>query len=391
MKNKWLRILTTGVLVSLIGIACNYKPPTAVYYQDQTSTAKPVINRIVPDVAVPGVNTLVLEGENFSTNPDYNLVYVGGIASEVVMNSPTALTIRRPALTGDTLMIKVVNQEALEYAVFGPYRVDPVFEPFGDAFYEAKKLAALSVDDAENVYVCMRLPKSVYKITPDGSFAIVGETQKSATDAAVGPDGKLIVCANNRTIYQFDPETGEDVEWTKTSIRAVTGAFATDGMFFTAGNRTGLLAIKTDLSTTMVGEYADFNVADVCVSGGTVYIAGENTNADSTQTAFGIWKNSILDAEGRLGESELVLDLAETGVYSESTMQDLAVDGDGTLYVATTHTDPILMIHPDGSQDVLYKGILPADAFRIVNGNSRYMYLMQGNDIWNILRMDLGN
>ena len=388
MKTKWIRLMTSlGVLMLIV--KCNYKPPTSMYYEDQTSTLKPVITRILPEAALPGVNTIVIEGTNFSAAHDSNQVYIGGIATEVLLSSPTSLTIRRPVLTGDTLMIKLVNQEALELAVFGPYRVDPVFEQFSSAFFEGRELSALAVDDAENLYVCMRIPRNVYKITPDGSYTILGETRRSATDAAVSPDGKLIVCVNNATIYQFDPDTGEESPWIQAGIRAVTGAFDTGGLFFTAGNGTGLLVVKQDMSAATVGDYAEFDIADICVSGGSVYISGENTDADSTQTAFGIWKNTILDADGNLGESELVLDLADAGVYSESMLQDVIVGGDGTLYVATSHTDPILMIHPGGSLDVLYKGILPPDAVRFVQGNSRYVYMVQGDD-WNVIRVDLG-
>ena len=97
---------------------------------------------------------------------------------------------------------------------------------------------------------------------------------------------------------------------------------------------------------------------------------------------------------GSLSNKELILDWSTTGDYAEFDPTTFAVaeDEDGTIiYVGTANTDPIFMFDPDdGSQDILYKGILPTYPDKLEWDGNQYLYMILGGDEWNVLRIDMG-
>ncbi len=413
MKTKQLiKIFLFVLLFIVIVTGCEYKGPTALYYQkhDPTTTT-PVINRLEPDLIAPaGFNYITILGENFADNNMFNWVYFTYMDEdekeivangEIVESTATSIKVRRPNLVHDSITVKVVTEDALLFDEYGPYQIDPVNEDFG-GFFESITLGAIAEDAFGNLYVFQQYsPFNVYKITSDGTRTVVGQMSGSIYDARIRPDGKFILIKNNAVIDQMDIAGGDTVatQYAKVGKSVRFGDLDSNGNLYSGGISSSDLYIVPSGESEGVGSgyYADrFNCIRVSMDKGTEYVYALVTlkNPDENNPEIAIWRNEILDARGSLGARELVLDWSQTGAFADYATSTFAVqeDEDGTIiYVGSdSEEDPILIYDPDkNSQDILYKGILPSPATVLALGNSRYLYMIMG-DNWTVQRIDMG-
>jgi hypothetical protein len=381
-------MLLASLIVVITG--CEYNAPTAMYYQKQKATIKTSITKLDPDTeAGAGVNYITIIGENFSPVQEHNKVYFDGYEAEIVSNSATAITVRRPNKSGDSITVKVVTDSALEIAQYQGYKISSVFSPWG-GFIGNDALNAVAVDKNENVYVIQGVPSTVYKVTPDGENSVIGEASKTATDAKIGPAGDLYLLMNQKTISRMNVNTGEETEWIDVGKRVSYGDFDSNGNFYVSGRRCGIIVIAPDNSAKTIDVYLRDEIFCVRVYEGYVYLLVETAAPDENTPKLAIWKHKILDSAGTLGDKELALDIATTGEYAESTINDFTFSQDGTMYIGTEYVQPVLVVKPDLSMDMLYKNILPGRAIKLVWGNGSYIYMIEGGDENNLLRVDIG-
>jgi hypothetical protein len=381
-------IVVAALMMVITG--CEYNAPTAMYYQKQKTTIKTSITQLDPDTeAGAGINYITIMGENFSPVQEHNRVYFDGYEAEIVSTSPTAIAVRRPNKSGDSITVKVVTDSALEIAQYQGYKIKSVFAPWG-GFIGNDQLGAVAVDKNENVYVIQRIPSTVYRITPDGENSVIGEASRAATDAKIGPTGDLYLLVNQRTISRMNVNTGEETEWLDVGKRVSYGDFDSNGNFYVSGRRSGIVVIAPDNSIKTIDVYLRDEIFCVRVFNDYVYLLVELASPGENMPELAIWKHKILDSVGTLGEAELVLDMATTGEYAESTINDFTFSHDGTIYIGTEYAQPVLVVKPDLSMDMLYKNILPGRAMKLVWGNGNYIYMIEGGDENNLLRVDIG-
>jgi hypothetical protein len=84
------------------------------------------------------------------------------------------------------------------------------------------------------------------------------------------------------------------------------------------------------------------------------------------------------------------LDWAQTGEFANSTPACLTFSASGTIFIGSDYTHPILILNSDGTQDILYKNIIPDDATKLVWGNGNYLYMILDGSEKNVLRIDMG-
>jgi hypothetical protein len=412
MKTRQLiKIFLFVILFIVVITGCEYKGPTALYYQKHNPTSTPVIDRLEPDLIAPaGYNYITILGENFAEKNMYNWVYFSYIDEddkavvvdgEIVESSTTSIKVRRPNLVHDSITVKVATEDALLFDEYGPYQIDPVNEDFG-GFFEALNLSAIAEDNLGNVYVFQQYsPFNVYQITSDGTRTVVEQMTGSVYDARIHPDGKWILIMNNSTVYQREIVGGDTVvsEFANVGKSVRFGDFDSNGNLYTGGiSRSDLYIVPSGESEGVAsGYYADkFYCIRVSMDKGTEYVYSlvELRNPDENNPEIAIWRNEILDASGNLGERELVLDWSTTDTFADYAANTFVVreDEDGTIiYVGTdSEEDPILIYDPDkNNQDILYKDILPSPATILEWGSSRYMYMIMG-DQWTVQRIDMG-
>ena len=391
---KQYQLIIIALLIAAVGCmtGCEWDGPTAMWDQPYNQASAPVITEIDPDVASAGVNTITIMGENFSTDPERIKVYFDGKGVELISNTTTSVQVRRPNVIGDSITVKVINQDALEIGEFGPYQVDPVHETFG-LFVPGEELSALAVDDAENVYVIARTPNTIYKVTPEGIQTAIGTSSYIVSNAKIAPDGTLLLMVNRRNVFKMNLETGEVVEWTKLSKKVSNGDFDSNGILYAGTRKSDLLVVAADGTDKQIGVYASDNILGIRVFNGYVYLLVVLDNPDEDNPETAIWRHQILDANGSLGDRELVLNWAETGEYAEAESEPLSFtfDTEGNMYIGTDNENPIFMLQADGTHNVFYKEILPTTAQKLVWGTGNYMYMIQGGETSNCLRIDTGS
>ncbi len=393
-------MLIALIVIILAVTGCKYDVKGPLWDENYTNPPTPVITRLEPDSVAPaGVNYISILGENFAESLGDNQVYFGNVSAEIIDGSTTFITVRRPNLASDSVMVKLVSYDALIVAKYGPYQIDTVMERFG-SFLDNVQLRAIDVDEDENLYVVQVGYAPVFKISTDGEKESIGEIGGITYDAKVGPDGEMVLVQGSRIINQINLLTGDSTKFAEAPKTVRYGDFDSYGNFYvTSNSRSDLYIVaQGDTVTTSPGLYNDgFSDVEVFHDGANeyVYLLVELREPDANNPEIAIWRHRILDANGTLSERELVLDWSETGEFIESNPTTFAVakDLDGTIiYVGTDHADPILMFDPDkNSQNILYKGILPTEAVHLIYGTvNNNIYMLLGGDEWNILRIDMG-
>lgn len=393
MKVKGIK----GVLVSvscllLAGLTgCEYDVTTPKYYDKLTNPPAPKITKFIPDtVARGGVNTIKIEGENFSSGADRNKVYFGNFDTEVLSATPTEIVVRRPNVTR-LVTVKVVPYDALEVVQYPtPYKVDTVVATYG-GFIENTLLQAITVDKDENVYVCYA-DRTVFKVPPVGEKTILVQSKRVITGMAVGLDDQLYLFANNSIVTKMNPLDGTETDWVTLAKKKVSfGDFDRNGNLYTGGKNSDLFVVASSGTFAALGVYNTSDIKAVRVFNGYVYVAVAGAG-----NMWSIFRHQILDAAGTLGDKQQVLDKTSAGDYSQSSFRDMVFSQEGIMYIATDNPQPIMIVNPDQSQDVLYKYILPSSPSPVMLawGSGNYLYAIFGSQTpqpnWNLYRIDMG-
>ena len=352
----------------------------------------PAITAVDPVMCEAGVQRITLTGNNFSPVIEENSVSFYDTQSgavfeeaEITSASQTEIVIRRPVAAGDSIgiRIEVVVNERVLIAEYEPYRIDPVMEPYGD-FYNDKRLAAIAIDQDENLYVC-QYSGEIYMIQPDGTKYTISEISDTVYDMKIGPDGDLMIITRARYISRMHVMTGIIDEWISLPDRVVCGDYDENGNLYVGGRRSDLLVIHPDLSIEETDLYPREEIIDIRIFDQFIYLLAE------VDDILGIWRHEILDNSGSLGDRELVLDWSLTGEFTDSDPACFTFASAGTIYIGTDHEDPILILNPDfGSIDILYKNIIPDEVADLVWGNGNYLYMIQTLYEENLFKIDMG-
>jgi len=396
--------LIGGVLLIIAALmliqGCKYDVAEPQWDLPFSSGPDPVITSVVPDSqAAPGVNSITINGQNFSAAADSNDVWFGTYQAEVVSNSATSITVRRPNLVTESVELRVSPRtEALVEAVYNKmYKIDAVKSEYG-TFVANIELMFVAVDKQENVYTCYSSADTAFnrkmvKVTPSGEQTILPmKVSRVTNEAKFGPDGRLYLFGANRTIEVADFLQQTVSAWTTLpSGKTVRyGDFDPDGYLYTGGNSTDLMIVAPDSAhtATALGVYSKSQINAVRVYNGFVYLGVKAPTGQSP--AYAIWRHAIVGS-GVLGTQELVLDWSASA-YSDRTVKGITFSTDGVMYIATDSPDPLLIADP--TLDIFYKSILTPYCKAFYWGSGNYIYMLCGNttpaEKWKIYRVDMG-
>lgn len=397
--------LFTSTIIVMSGCEYDVAEPQWEVTAYTPPDTNPVINSITPSQAVPGTNSIIINGENFDLVPDTNIYleipFVTTIVPEIIEKTSTSITIRRPDLVTDSCYAKVWAHGGL-VEKFGPYKIDPVMEGWG-SFLENQQLNALAADNAENLYVVQGAasPYSIVKISAAGERSILLDSLPvlppaagtAPTDAVIGPDGNLYLLRDNRQIQKVNSVSGEAVVWHRLSsnLRLRFGDFDASGYFYAGGPRTDLWMIAPDSSSSAAGIYSTASAGgdsiwNVKVYGNQVYVVVGGA------AGLAIWRHSII-SPGTVGPKELVLDF--TAKFGYRPIESIAVSSEGKIFIGTDAPDPLLVFDPASDNlDYFYKNILPPYCKSFSWGTGNYLYMISGNanpaQTWDCFRVDMG-
>lgn len=362
-------LLIISIIIFYLILACEYDTPQNIY--PRQGAADPVIESVSPESADNGIVEFKISGQNFSTDVNQNFVYFGTAEGNVIKAAENELTVLRPLMISGTHDIQIAVQQAFHTTKFGPFSLEPGLKTFEGIF----DVNSFTVDSDENVYI--EIEDIVYKITFDGTQTEYGAVDNTCSAMRMGPGGYLYIQRrDNKNLYRIAPGGGVAEEFAKIKQKASCFDFAEDGTIFSGGDKYGMFSTTADgIESKGVGPYEKtFAINAIRVFEGYVYIAADTITEDASIRNSGIWKHQMLD-NGEIGEPVLVFDWDDFEPNPESFITDITFSEEGELYVGTNRSNPVLIIHDDGSVEDLYAGILESPASQICWGNKNYLYI----------------
>jgi hypothetical protein len=358
-------------LVLILFITCEKDATKSVYNPDQEFNADPVITSIEPSAgALSGIGQITINGSNFSTTKGLNVVFFGSTIGNVLSATESKLIVQTPSLIGDSIDVKVSVVGAQLYSNSIYYPIEDATHEMGGYGNVGENLYALTVDANENVYV-FRSIRFIDIISPDSinKSQLYGTAPVVTTGMKMGPGGYLYLTKNNTTLYRMPPGGGNQVPFSAMPQKVFDLDFDQNGNIYIGGEGDSLYIVYPDASSESVAEYMDTFIKAVRVYNGYVYVAGNQSG-----TLEAVWRNQI-NAPSDLDPNELVFDVT-TALGEGIEVQSLTFADDGDMYVGTTAApDPILVVHPDGSHEPLYPGVLGPEMYDMDWGNDVYLYV----------------
>ena len=367
--------------------------PENIWDENDQGNASPSISSVEPEAAFAGIDTLTINGQNFSENTSENLVYFNNMLGEVINATSTSLRVVTPNLVSDSVQIRVAVQGAFLFADhsslftltaavidYGP------FDQFTDIF-------SLDLDRDENLIVSM-------DGTPNAEFWIVDTNQDSAvwsgalakgSGMKLGPTGSVYFVNYQRFLYkdeQGTPKENSEI-FKRLNGNATDLDFDSYGNLFVggAGSTVDVVDINDDDGLTSgVTEAKNLDTLDILsikVLNDYLYVLTTTVTSDQA-----IYKMQILDDSGSLGDLELVFDWsAYTNKLSSALCFTLSESGD--LFVGSDSDDQPLTYIQNGNASGFYTSILTAPISYMAWGNSNYLYLINKTEETNrVQRVD---
>ena len=368
--------------------------PENIWDEDDQGNASPSISSVEPEgSAFAGIDTLTINGQNFSENASANLVYFNNMLGNVISATSTSLRVVTPNLVSDSVQIRVAVQGAFLFADHSSlYTLTAAVSDYGP-FDQFTDIFSLDLDRDENLIVSM-------DGSPNAEFWIVDTNQDSAvwsgalakgSGMKLGPTGSVYFVNYQRYLYKDEQGTPkENTEIFKRLNGNVTDLdFDSNGNLFAGG--TGSIIDVVDINddgglTSGVTEVKNLDTLDVLslrVFNDHLYVLTTTVSSDQA-----IYKMQILDDLGSLGDLELVFDWsAYTNKLSSALCFTLSEAGD--LFVGSDSDDQPLTYIQNGNASGFYSSILTAPISYMAWGNSNYLYLINKTEETNrVQRVD---
>ncbi|GAB6282698.1 MAG: hypothetical protein STSR0008_14440 [Ignavibacterium sp.] len=389
--NKKIKYIFSILIITsfLIVTGCEEDYSPSLFEQIPPPTEPPVINSVEPaQEALAGVTEITITGNNFSSTPYYNIVFFNGISAEILGVSPAKLVVKAPNLVSDSVIIKVSVVGSELFSNFYQYKLKPTIKEFYTKFQDFEIPHAIAVDTNSNIYVSLE-GRGIKKITSNEEmkdYASKG-AETFWNSLKFGSGLQLYAAKNLRGVWKItEGQTPPNSPWvaTPTGSRIVDIDFDQNLNCWAVGNNNSIYKIST---SGIIKEYPfKANIRSVRIFANNLYVAGLKDSIE------GIWKFPI-DSNFDLGNSELYFNYTNE-IDNISQINAITVAADGDLIVGTNRdVDPILVIHPDGSNEILYPGVIIPYVDVFYWGNDKYLYYTQIDQTTNkgktIYRIDM--
>lgn len=363
------RVLTTTIALSFaifFFVSCE-REYESIWDPEKQYRPNPVITSVEPaEGTFAGIGEVTITGENFSSSKDSNHVYFDGTEGTVLSATDTQLIVQAPNIAGDSLRIKLYVEGALLFGEYYPYKLIQAAIEYG-GFSDVDDAYGIACDKDENLYVSLA-GKKIVKVTPDGEQQDYAETSfDHASGMKWGPEGYIYYVNILKYMFRVLPGGGKDELFTALPGGTYDLDFGPLGNIYCGGSGQAIYRVKLDGSNEVAADYNGVNIRTVRVFNGYVYVGGDSTGHQC------IWRNEIISADS-LGPKELYFDWSNE-IDPTSKVLSITFSTDGDMYVGTDAPEAIIVVHPDGSHEPLYPGVLEPQSYALCWGNGQYLYV----------------
>ena len=375
------RLLAFTLLLACALTACD-SSETSLYDPTVTGNEAPVVESVTPSgVVLAGIDVVTITGRNFSETPGNNIVTFddGAGASgraTVIEASPTTLRVRVPNLPSAALRLRVAVIGAPDFSTPMPFPLVSATVPFStlDSGTE-ESLAGIASDNSGVLYGSLGIGSAaagIFTFLADAPRQLYFASTTPWADLAVAPDGQLYGVRRLRALFRL-PQGGAQQTFVAlpNGVTLAAVAAAPNGDLWTGGSNTtaanGALYRVTSDGTSTAFPFSE-TVRDLAVADGALYVASTG-DAGSR-----VWRY-VFNADGTLGAGAVYTDVS-AALGAAVSLNAIAVAQDGTLFIGTNASDPVLEVAPGGTSSApLFPGVLtpPVSAFAWATGSKLYV------------------
>jgi hypothetical protein len=360
-KRSLLFCIGAIALLGAVLIGCDLGDGESLYDPDYQSAPAPVISSVdPPELALAGVGQIVITGQNFSSNPDENLVYFNERRAILLESSATQLIVRPPNFASDDIVIKVAVLKAVEFSNEWPYVLELAVEPGWGGLSDQQAPYGIASDADGNIYTSVLGDGEfggIKQITPDQERSDYAPRQAWVYPTLLrGPDGNLYAARGPATfaaIYTAPPGGVTPSPWLLGGGLGRIRSFDFDqhGNIWGGGNNNpGLYRVTPDKEVE-VFEFDHSDVRSVRVFDGAVYVAA------ITDGKHNIWRFPFTEP-GEVGEPELYFAFSDSYGLEGAGALAITFSAAGELFIGTNGADGLIIVYPDKSWEPFYPGTL---------------------------------
>jgi len=365
---------------------CENEYPESIWDPNYKSKPDPQITNVQPEQnAFAGIDEITIIGQNFSTVFEENQVFFNAVPAEIISASTTELVVKAPNVVSDSILVQVSVQGAVLFGEYFPYPLQSAFFIVGD-FDKNDDYFAIEYNPSDSsLYVSIFLDNKgdknkIVRITPDNERLDYSKTLLDKASAMkFGPDGSIFY-ANALNVLCRVPPGGENPATAAQIFAILPDAvfdldFDANSNILTAGSGGDIYRVKSDDGANILtaASYESVNIRALRVYDGYVYVAGKYSGTDPTVPTQAIWRNEITSADGELGPNEVYYDWGN-GPYPTSDITTLTFSIDGDAYIGTNGPEVIVILHSDGSSEILYPGVLSPQTYYLTWGEGVFLY-----------------
>jgi hypothetical protein len=365
----------------LLMSGCSKPTENALYDPNAAYGLTPFISNVTPaGSAVAGIDTLLIQGANFSSVLAENSVYFNSSPATLLSCTTTQIKLIAPLVPSDSIGIRVAVRGALSFTDVAQYKLKAAVANFG-TFTATEMSSSLATDASGSVYSAVlnnAIEAGISKFTTAGvrsSYAPATAGVALWTSLKVGPGGYLYAARNFRALYRYSPGGGAAAAlWLAFPVGTAIADidFDQSGNAWGGGNNSNIYRVdQSKVITTFpfVG-----NVHSVRVFNGYLYFSAK------TDAGEKIWRAQI-SAAG-LGTPELYFDFA--AVYPTNIPLAITFATDGTMYVGTDASDGLLIVYTNKTYSApfaVYKASFGTGLGYLTWGNADDLYASTSNGI----------
>ena len=335
--------LLLGALGLLFLSSCTKPNDVTLYDPNVAYHPAPTITAIAPaGSAFAGMDTIIIQGTNFSTVLAENSVFFNAQPAALLASTATQITLKAPLVTVDSIGVRISVAGALQFSNTAQYKLSAGVLTFG-GLATTELAMALATDASGNLYSAYSaagVEAGVLKFTSAGvrsTYALPTSGVVAWTGMKMGPGGYLYSARNFRALYRYTPGGGAaGAVWVVFPIGTSIADFDFDqnGNTWAAGNGTNIFCIqqsKTLTTTPFVG-----NIRSMRVYNGYLYFAAK------TDAGEQIWRAQI--SSTTLGTPEVYYNFGAS--YPAYSPLAITFSSDGIMYVGTNMPEGLLIVYP---------------------------------------------